>query len=379
MLPVKTPNTAEMLNEIQSETALQLLNSILYQTSPPGSTGLANLDAHLLSSTPHHAAATSSLNRGDIIEIQGPAASGKTQLLYHLTMKCILPHDVALVFPGSAGNCPQKVAIGGWCKGAVIMDTDGRWSVGRLKRLLTRRLEQLLPAALGTFQPSVEELVMDSLQRVHLFRPASSVSLVATLLRLPEYLAERMPSLEIALLAIDSISSFYWADRFNLEQQRQTSADKKDKPSPLSHILIALQEFRLSYGPVTVLTNWGLAPESRNTGSARVGASHLSSAGCALSPFYRQHLHPFPAPFEVPPRVLPNAHLFPPITHHITLPLSAMSTIPAGTASLKEARAMDNKGTAAVNKSETTGIVRTVDGGKTAAFTFYILEDEILG
>ncbi|THH07618.1 hypothetical protein EW145_g3252 [Phellinidium pouzarii] len=372
-----------MLDEIQSETASQMMNSILYQTSPPGSTGLPGLDAHLLFSTPHHSSATSSLNRGDFIEIQGPAASGKTQLVYHLTMKCILPQEVILTFVDDSMHLPHKVDAGGWCKAAVIIDTDGRWNVQRLKCLLVKHLEKaIIPISNGEFHPSLQELVIQSLKRVHMFRPTSSVSLAATILRLPAYHTEHMPSLEIALLVIDSISSFYWLDRYAFEQQRYSASNnKKDGVSPLNRILVALQDFRLSHGPVIALTNWGLTPVSNTSVSANPGVSQVDSAASVPTPFYRQHLHPFPAPFEVPPRILPNPRLFPPITHHITLPSPQALDIPSGgTADLKEARAFETRSPAAVDKYEFTGILRTtVEGSTASVFNFYIREDGITG
>ncbi|KAI5124624.1 hypothetical protein M0805_004234 [Coniferiporia weirii] len=379
MLPVKTSNAADVLDEIQSESASQLMNSVLYQLSPPGSTGLASLDAHLLFSTPQHASPTSALNRGDVIEIQGPAASGKTQLVYHLTMKCVLPQEITLVPVDGSVHQPYKVDVGGWCKAAAIINTDGRWNIQRLKSFLTRYLDRLLPTSHEEFRPSLQELVAESLQRVHVFCPVSSASLAATLLRLPAYHAECMPSLEIALLAVDSISAFYWLDRYALEQRRQSAIERKDVPSPLGRVLVALQEFRLSHGPVIVLTNWGLAPLYNDSTGTNPVVSQTNSTGPVQTPFYRQHLHPFPAPFEVPPRILPSAHIFPPITHHITLSLPTNRGVPFGTTFSEEAIMM-GKQRVAEEDGEITGFIRTVvEGSKINKFTFHIHDDELLG
>lgn len=334
-----------------------------------GSTGLPGLDAHLLSDASHRRPSPSSaINRGDVLEIQGPAASGKTQLLYHLAMKCILPHEISLTFSGdSLSYLSRAIHIGGWGKGVIIMDTDGRWSMKRLKHLLVKRLESLYPHDREKYEPPLENLVSDSFRRVHIFRPTSSLSLAATLMHLPLYLAERMPDYEMALLAVDSISSFYWIDRYNAEQQ-QRSIDKKDKDitSPLGHILVTIQDLRLKFGQVTVLTNWGILPQTQGP-----------SQEAANSPFYRQHLHPYPAPFELPPRILTNAHLYPPITYHITLPPPLIPPLTPEVLSLEDAKEANIEREALVKGRESIGVLRIVEGGYTAAFTFRILDDEI--
>ncbi|KAL5495189.1 hypothetical protein ACEPAI_652 [Sanghuangporus weigelae] len=359
----RSPSVAEMLSEIQTETGAQLMNSLMYQTSPLGSTGLPGLDVQLLSTTNIHASPSSSLNRGDVLEIQGPAASGKTHLVYRLTMQCILPEKVF----HSKEHIPSEVEIGGWEKSAIVMDTDGRWSAHRLKLLLIRRLEKVLPSGHSELQQLIQDTVAQSLQRLHVFRIRSSASLAATLFHLPLYHSQRMIDEEIGLLSIDSISSFYWIDRYYLEQQRQGSSDRKDSANPLGRILMALQEFRLSHGPVIVLTNWGLTPVSK--------PSDANDEGVTPTPFYRQHLHPFPAPFEIPSRILPNAHLMPPITHHITLTLPSIDQIPLSATSLQEALELTEQGSVGIRRRNIVGILRTVETGSTATFTVDNLEE----
>ena len=348
--------------------------------SPPGSTGIPGLDAHLLSNASHHRpSSSSSLNRGDVLEIQGPAASGKTQLLYHLVMKCILPHEVFLTHSGDpSSHLSRLIYIGGWEKAAIVMDSDGRWSMRRLQHLLLKRLEYLFPQNREKYEPQLEDLVSESLRRVHIFRPTSMFSLAATLLRLPTYLSERLPDYEMALLVIDSISAFYWVDRYNLEQQ-QRSSDKKDKEisHPLGHVLMAIQELRLKYGQVTVMTNWGLIPAARsNATQTQEGTQEVHAS---TSPFYRQHLHPFPAPFELPARILTNAHLYPPISYHITLTPIPIPCIPSRIPTLEDAKEANTEREALLKKREKVGIIRRIEGGHTGTFTYRVLDDEIIG
>lgn len=225
------------------------------------------------------------LNRGDVVEIQGPAASGKSHFIYHLLATCVLPPSFNLA------------EVGGWACAAVLVDADGKFSIKRFRHLLLARLSKSIPVTSGLSTPSsdghaVEELVVQCLSRLHIFRPQSSAQVATTLMHLPEYHSAH-PSLrseEIGLLAVDSLSAFYWSDRFLAEQWRSvdksSSADPTEPVSPMRQITIALQRVRALRGPLTVLANWGLNPSK---GSVNVGEPY---------PLYKQHLHPFPSPFD---------------------------------------------------------------------------------
>ena len=93
------------------------------------------------------------------------------------------------------------------------------------------------------------------------------------------------------MLVIDSISAFYWPDRYTGEQMRASAVQTDPSVSgataatasvgtanavnPMHHVLTALERVRRALGVVTVMTNWGLNP-----------------VPAAQSPFYRQHLFP---------------------------------------------------------------------------------------
>ena len=262
------------------------------------------LDSLFLRTAPPHAPPNSSLNRGDVVEVQGPASSGKTWLIDQMVMSCVLPYEL-LEEPSSL----MSPTIGGWNKSAIVFDTQGRWNVNRLAKMLRSRLRK------GGLSPETADVIVgDSLRRVHIFRPKSSSSLAATIFRLPHYHATQMPNEEIGLLAIDSISTFYWEDKYESEQQRAYGLGFHDSINNLSKVLFALQEFRLSHGPVIAFTNWALVPNNPNVQKS-IHDGEQQSTG----PAYKQHLLPFPAPFEDPPRQPANANLMPPVTHQITL------------------------------------------------------------
>lgn len=181
------------------------------------------------------------LRRGDVVEIQGPSGSGKTHLLYHLICSCILP-----------------LRLGGWNKISVVFDTDGTFDIHRLQTLLRTRLPHSL-----LDENTTERIISVALRNVHTFRPKSSAQLAAGLANLSLYHMRSLPTSEIALLAIDSASSFHWFDRLAAEQRHLISlATPPPTPSnnPFQTILTALWSFRRSHYPVILILNWGLGP-----------------------------------------------------------------------------------------------------------------------
>ncbi|PBK77188.1 hypothetical protein ARMSODRAFT_949087, partial [Armillaria solidipes] len=241
---------------------------------------------------------------GDVVELQGPSASGKSHFLWYIIIRCILPtfHDA--------------IRLDGWAKAAVLFDTDSTFDVCRFRTILSSHL-----AKLGVPAVSIGPAIQAAMSNFHIFRPGSSMQLVASLVNLPTYHAISLSASEIGLVAVDSMSTFYWSDRFAVEQLR--SFGKVSEPSssvyPLHNIATVLERFHVSHNPLIILTNWGLNLESS-------------------SPFYKQHLYPFPSNFTTedrpsmakfssnPPLASPlslTAHItFTPARHRQTGPLS---------------------------------------------------------
>ncbi|KAI0307760.1 hypothetical protein B0F90DRAFT_1676958 [Multifurca ochricompacta] len=248
----------------------------------------------------------SSLHRGDIIEIQGPSGSGKTHLLYYLICSCILP-----------------LRFGGWNKVSVVFDTDGTFDIRRLQTLLQRRLTN------NNNLPSEQEcptsqVISVALRNVHIFRPKSSLQLAAGLVNLSSYHMSNLPTSEIALLAIDSVSAFYWLDCFAGEQQHtrahlasHTTPIPAPSINPLQTVLTALRTFRRSHYPIIVIVNWGLTPISR-----------ASSVSAAFQQ-HRQHLSSFLTLMNRTrsfPDLNDAMHLS--LTHRVTLNLARVVPFP---------------------------------------------------
>ncbi|KAI0660408.1 hypothetical protein C8Q70DRAFT_50206 [Cubamyces menziesii] len=377
-------SAAAVLAEIHSESLQNLLASVRSESSPPGLTHVPALDSYLASVNSKRLASRDwPLNRGDVVEIQGPAASGKTHFVYHMLIICLLPEK------------HLDIELGGWGKAAILIDTEGKFNIRRFHDLLLSRLRQYLgedssPDSLT----SLEDLAVQCLQNLHVFRPTSSAQLAVTLLHLPRYHAteSRLQNQEIGLLAIDSMSAFYWRDRFTLEQLHdaaQGSSRANLPPNPILHVLKSLAKFRASHRPVILMTNWGLNPLGKPL-----------ATGEPESPFYRQHLHPFPAPFEphgaaeavaslessqpqggnVTPRGGSRPRLTEsglPLHYHITLHPSPIDPFPA-TFSLGDALRHEDMRSVLVKKGEIRGLVRAPGEEEIGEFTFRIGDREVL-
>lgn len=267
------------------------LSLIMGTADPPGSSGIPGLDAHIRRTafggreTPH------TINGKDVLEIQGPSV-GKSHLLMHFIMICILPVS------------HLGVQLHGWDKSAILIDLDQTFDVHRFRHLLINRVKVHIPAS----DENLDLFVHLLLRKLHIFRPESSVQFAMTAVNIPNYHSSSMPKDEIGLVAIDSLSSFCWQERFLGEQPRY------GRPSGTEKALSSLEQVRQSHGSVIAYTNWGL-PSARNVPQNN-------------TPFYPQHVPQLHSPFGKEPQVL---HPTLPVTHHMTLRTVAMPKIPVDT------------------------------------------------
>ncbi|KAK5001318.1 hypothetical protein LTR28_012803, partial [Elasticomyces elasticus] len=97
-----------------------------------------------------------------IIELTSPSpGGGKTHLLYYLITTLVLPqtwHGIALHGSGAA---------------VVVLDTDSRFDVPRLAQIMKQHISTLTSKTTAAPSTVELELLMDSLQHVHVFRPDS--------------------------------------------------------------------------------------------------------------------------------------------------------------------------------------------------------------
>ena len=280
------------------------------------------------------------LSRGNVIELQGPSGSGKTRLVYDAIISCILPAR------------HSGIELGGWNQAAMVLDTDETFDVRQLCQLLDARINAAAEEESMTDDSNVMGVQDEALRNLHIFRPQSSTQVAATLMHLPRYHWDEphIQHREIGLLVIDSLSTFYWEDRFTVEQLRGgQSSFGMDARTPFRFVIAALEKLKAAYNPTILLTNWGLNP------------LHKDIPVSQDFPYFRQHLYPKPPGFgelvpaegtarapatsesrqTAPPsaalegqqtRPAPRALATLPLTHHITLSRCTSSAMSGGSA-----------------------------------------------
>jgi len=231
-------------------------------------------------------------------------------------------------------NCILPSKLQGWGKLAVLVDTDHKFNVHRFGRLLRSRVKRLLPLD----SSDAEVAITTALDLLHVFQPASSHQLTATIQHLPMYLAANLPEAELGVLAVDSITAFYWSDRFFCEQARlanRSSPPVRPKNS-LNQVSVALETLIRSHGPLILLSIWDLnLPSTAHT---------------------QRHLGP-------PTNYAGTSKDILPASYHITIAASSV-----------------NIGTEDVSFTNTThfsGIVRTPGNSQTTEFSLCTTEDDL--
>lgn len=150
-----------------------------------------------------------------VVEVSSfSSGAGKTQLLYYLTAVAILPAHY------------NGVQLGGRNAAIVFIDADGRFDADRLhavaKGIIQRKLDAHLRSE--TAESGVESLLLSALHHVHVFRPQSSLSLLATLKYLDAYLLDLnchfSSSRPLHAILLDSANAFFWQDKLRDEVAR---------------------------------------------------------------------------------------------------------------------------------------------------------------
>uniref|UniRef100_A0A665U1R8 RecA family profile 1 domain-containing protein n=1 Tax=Echeneis naucrates TaxID=173247 RepID=A0A665U1R8_ECHNA len=157
-------------------------------------------------------------DHGEVVELYGMEGTGKTELLYHLLCRCVLPN-----------------AAGGLEVDVVFVDTDYSLDMLRLVSIL-----ETLPTS-SPLASSEEAVLRSCLSRLLVVHCSSSSQLLLTLHFLETSLSSR-PSL--GLLLIDSISAFYWLDRCEGGASLTKQEEKLSKCSELLDRL--LRDYRIT-------------------------------------------------------------------------------------------------------------------------------------
>ena len=137
----------------------------------------------------------------DVIELYGGEGTGKSETCLHFITRCILP---------STWN---GVSLNGCDAGVILIDNDYSFSILRLVTLMERFiLHKAEETSKVISSEDVEKFIRACLRKLHVSQCSSSTEFVMTVHRL-ESLVCNEPG--IAAIIIDSLSAFYWIDRYN--------------------------------------------------------------------------------------------------------------------------------------------------------------------
>lgn len=304
----------------------------------------------------------SSLNHGDLIEVQGPSGSGKTQLMLFLVMTSILPARVKFRESDLLENSKkltsdtdkeiQELALGGKAQSVVFIHPSTHATpVLRLSKLITSHVEHCLSSS--ALQLSTESqrklarlVVKSALSRLIIFKlPIANASfaasdivsphapLAATLAFVPPHV--RQSDRELSLLVIDGIGDDFWQARWQREQKLKENRQSRTSTGPqqlhqagirssqdvtMEDVVKRIDRIRRDLGCAVVITNQAIWKPTDPQNNQTIATAH----------FWAQHLPaPFPAPFESPKKQHPAygtqvgtshiAHSYWPLTAQITL------------------------------------------------------------
>lgn len=370
---------------------------------PAVQSGLENVQEH---------EATSSLNHGDLFEIQGPSGSGKTQLSLFLVMTSILPDkvkfrldDLCKQSTAKSTDAIHELDLGGKSQTVIFIHPSTHPSpVLRVAKLITTHVKNCLPPSDTRMTEEMQtelarKIVKRSLSRLTVFPvpltdasflpsdlQSPYASLAATLAFIPHHV--RRINQELGLLLIDGVGDGFWQARWQREQRIK---EKKPRPSPagirssqsvsMDDIVGKIDKIRRDLGCVVVVTNqaiWKPLADEKNQGPA----TH----------YWSQHLPaPYPSPFDKStkrpdqnPAPMKTTTPYWPLTAHITLlPVTTSMRQMRPDVLLYEVLRKDGEGDKreqARLRARARGLVRLpgqLSGAQVGEFSFAVKDDEI--
>ncbi|GAA5927649.1 uncharacterized protein JCM15063_005956 [Sporobolomyces koalae] len=265
---------ATLGSTISTVSGLDLFNSIRWDTSQPD-TLVDGLDALL------HGSATP-LRRGDIIEVQGVTASGKTQLLVRIAVNALLPRRAHVRLERDV----VQIVVGGKEEQVVWIDCTAReFDIDRIVRILRAHFVSVInqyrrPKGIGPpTDQELDSLVEECMTRFYVFSPTSTLQLASTIQTLPEWHVSTGGD-ELAYILIDGMTEFAWLDQYDREVERNTKKTLQTVP-PLRLFSAALARLRHVLAPLVFITQWVLRP-----------SQPVATPSQQNLPFYRHHFTP---------------------------------------------------------------------------------------
>ena len=163
----------------------------------------------------------------------------------------------------------------------MVLDTDASFSISRLAEQAQHLLRKQSSSTLHPDNEHVDDILLPALEHVHIFRPQSLASTTATLRSLPDYLfnASRHHSLDrqVAFIALDSASAFYWQDKADTEDApllTVTTAGMKQQGGSTGYTALsaALKSACATFSCPAIFTSWhlGIVPAPQHASQHRV-------------------------------------------------------------------------------------------------------------
>jgi hypothetical protein len=195
-----------------------------------------------------------------VIEIcSEESGTGKTHLLYLIITMAILPQYFA------------DVLLDGKNSAVILLDTEGRFSIQRLAEIM----QEYIITKESEIQ-NMPELITNSLQHVHIFRPQTMESTLATLSSVHSYInkqSHQSSQLPLHSIIIDSASTFYWQDRAEEDTaqlaslEQNSSATSPTRPNSYSALVQSLRKLSQLFSCAIIATTHAFSFNKSEPGS----------------------------------------------------------------------------------------------------------------
>ncbi|KAL8859021.1 MAG: hypothetical protein Q9178_004502 [Gyalolechia marmorata] len=243
---------AKLLGEVRVEGLDELLRTLRYNLAPQSArsyTGQSAVDKLLNAFTSQNPQA----HKDPVLELVGSPCSGKKQLLYHLVARLLLPPSY------------ENIVLRGRNTAVVLFDLGNNFSLIRLRDVLIGYVRSCIlenPDPLPT--DSMNNLVRISLDHLHIFRPQSSPSFLATLSELQSYILNIYSHISanrtVGAIVINHVDAFLWQDRLDDAEDQATETKRTGLLSSRFRDLVAhLRRLQVDFSCPVVATTLSMS------------------------------------------------------------------------------------------------------------------------
>lgn len=139
----------------------------------------------------------------DVVEISGEAGSCKTELLYHLISRCVLPRSW------------KGVLFNGLEVEVTFIDNDCHFDLFRFVSIMENRVKALARASnADVSKKDIVSFIQDRLKLLHIIKCYDSDEFILSLSSLESGMCLQQKT---KFIMIDGLSSFYWSDRARVQ------------------------------------------------------------------------------------------------------------------------------------------------------------------